>query len=93
MCSRDTEWISIRQWNSYARRIERRRLRQYGMSWSSTTIARRASAYIVEIQTERIRVRTGWRQAMQQAGEEEPPCAAQGPLTQPRQTITPPPRR
>jgi hypothetical protein len=93
MSSADTAWIAIRQWHSYARRLERRHLRQYGVSWSATTIARRASAYIVEIQTERIRVRAGWRQAMQQAGEEEPPCAAQGPLTQPRQTIPTPPRR
>ena len=70
MSSRDTAWISIRQWHSYARRIERRNVRQYGASLSSTAIARRASASIVEIQTERMRVRSGWRQAMQQAGEE-----------------------
>jgi hypothetical protein len=65
MCSWDVEWISIRQWHSYARRIEHRHLRQYGASWSSTAIARRASAFIMEIQSERIRVRAGWRQAMQ----------------------------
>jgi hypothetical protein len=70
MSSRDTEWISIRQWHSYARRIERRNMRQCGASLSATAIARRASAAIVEIQTERMRVRAGWRQAMQQAGEE-----------------------
>jgi hypothetical protein len=70
MSSRDTAWISIRQWNSYARRIERRNLRQYGVSLSSTAIARRAGASIVEIQTERMLVRSGWRQVMQQAGEE-----------------------
>jgi hypothetical protein len=69
----DTAWIPIRHWFSYARRIERRNLRQYGASWSATTIARRASAYIVEIQTERMRVRAGWRQAMQQAGKEAHP--------------------
>src|SRR5713226_8696895 len=87
MSSPDTAWISIRQWHSYARRIERRHLRQEGASWSATAIARRASACIVEIQSERIRVHSGWRQAMQQAGEEEPPCAAQEPPTQPPQTI------
>jgi hypothetical protein len=93
MSTLDTAWIAIRQWDSYARRIERRTLRQYGASWSSTAIARRASAFIVEIQAERIRVRAGWRQAMQQAGEEEPPCAAQEPPTRPPQTIPPPPWR
>ena len=81
MSNADTAWIAIRQWHSYARRLERRHLRQEGMSWSSTTIARRASAYIVEFQTERIRVRAGWRQAMQQAAEEAHPCAAQDPPT------------
>ena len=84
MSSADTAWIAISQWDSYARRVERRHLRQYGMSWSATTIARRASAFIVEIQAERILVRTGWRLAMQQAGEDAHQCAAQEPLTQPR---------
>lgn len=73
MPSPDTTWIPIRHWYSYAQRIERRHLRQYGTSWSATTIARRASAYIVEIQTERMRVRAGWRQAMHQAGKEAHP--------------------
>ena len=93
MCSMDTAWIAIRQWHSYAQRIERHHLRQYGISWSSTTIARRANACIVEIQSERIRVRAGWREAMQQAAEEEPPYAAQEPPTQPPQTIPTPPWR
>ena len=90
MSTLDTAWIAIRQWDSYARRVERRHLRQYSVSWSATTIAQRASAYIVEIQTERIRVRSGWRRAMQQAAEEEHPCA-QEPPTQPPQTIPTPP--
>ena len=81
MCSPDTAWIAIRQWDSYARRIERRHLRQYGASLSSTAIARRASAFIVEIQTERMLVRAGWRQTMQQAADEAHPCAAQDPPT------------
>ena len=81
MSTPDTKWIAIRQWDSYARRIERRHLRQEGRSWSSTAIARRASGFIVEIQSERIRVRSGWRQAMQQAAEDEHPCAAQDPPT------------
>ena len=55
----DTVWITIRRWHSYARRLERRHLRQDGVSWSATTIAQRARACIVEIQTERIRVRAG----------------------------------
>ena len=92
MSTPDTKWIAIRQWDSYARRVERRHLRQYSVSWSATTIAQRASAYMVEIQTERIRVRSGWRRAMQQAAEEEHPCA-QEPPTQPPQTIPTPPWR
>jgi len=86
-----TEWIAIRQWDSYARRIERRHLRQYGTSLASTAIARRASAFIVEIQTARMLVRAGWRQAMQQAGEEAHPGAVQESPTSPPQTIPPPP--
>jgi hypothetical protein len=90
MSTPDTKWIAIRQWDSYARRVERRHLRQYSVSWSATTIAQRASACIVEIQTERMLVRAGWRQAMRQAGEEAHPCAAQAPSTPPPQTVPPP---
>jgi hypothetical protein len=86
MSSTDTAWITIRQWQSYARRLERRHLRQEGVSWSATTIAQRARACIVEIQTERIHVRAGWRCAMQQAAEAAYPYA-QDPSTQPPQTI------
>ncbi len=93
MDSQDTVWITIRQWHSYARRLERRYLRQDGVSWSAITIAQRARACMVEIQTERIRVRAGWRRAMQQAAGDAHPCAAQGPLTPSPETIQPPPRR
>jgi hypothetical protein len=89
MDSRDTVWITIRQWHSYARRLERRYLRQDGVSWSAITIAQRARACIVEIQTERIRMRAGWRRAMQQAAEEAHPCV-QAPPTQPPETIPTP---
>jgi hypothetical protein len=93
MSTTDTLWITIRQWRSYARRLERRHLRQGGRSWSATTIASRARACIVEIQTERMLVRAGWRRAMHQAAEDAHPCAAQGPLTPSPETIQPPPRR
>ncbi len=93
MSNADTAWIAIRQWHSYARRLERRHLRQEGVSWSATTIAQRASACMVEIQSERIRVRAGWRQAMQQAAEEAHPCAAQDPPTPSSETIPTPPWR
>jgi hypothetical protein len=69
----DTAWIPIRHWYSYAQRIERRNLRQYGTSLSATTIVRWASASIVEIQTERMLVYSDWRQVMQRAGKEEHP--------------------
>ena len=90
MSNADTAWIAIRQWHSYARRLERRHLRQEGVSWSSTTIAQRARAYIVEIQTERIRVRSGWRRTMQQAAEEAHPCAQEPPTPSPETIPTPP---
>ena len=90
MSSTDTAWITIRQWQRYARRLERRHLRQYGRSWSATTIAQRARACIEEIQTERIRVRAGWRRAMQQAAEDAHP-GAQDPPTPPPETIPTPP--
>ena len=93
MSTPDTEWIAIRQWDSYARRMERRHLRRYGASLSSTAIARRANAFIVEIQTERIRVRTGWRETMQQAADEAHPYAAQDPPTPSPKTISTPPGR
>src|SRR5215470_17748573 len=90
MSSTDTTWLAIRQWHSYARRLECRHLRQYGVSWSATTIAQRARACIVEIQTERVRVRAGWRRIMQQAAEEAHPCV-QAPPTPPPETILTPP--
>jgi len=90
MSTPDTEWIAIGQWHSYARRIERRHLRQYGTSLASTAIARRASPFIVEIQTARLLVRAGWRQAMRQAGEEAHQAQPKEPLTPPPQTVPPP---
>jgi hypothetical protein len=90
MSSADTTWITIRQWHSDARHLERRHLRQYGVSWSATTIAHRARACIVEIQTECVRVRPGWRRAMQRAADEAYPGAAQDSPTPSPWTISPP---
>ncbi len=90
MSTPDTEWIAIGQWHSYARRIERRHLRQYGTSLASTAIARRASPFIVEIQTARLLVRAGWRQAMRQAREEAHQVQPKEPLTPRPQTVPPP---
>ncbi len=73
MSNTETAWTTLSQWRSYARRLERRHLSQYGISWSATTIAQRARTSIVEIHAERIRVHAGWRLVMQHAAEETHP--------------------
>ena len=60
----DTEFITHRQWDNYAKRIEKRNLRQHGSSLTFTGIARRASGFIVEIRAEGMVVYKGWREAM-----------------------------
>jgi hypothetical protein len=60
----DTEFITHRQWDNYAKRVEKRNLRQHGSSLTFTAIAHRASAFIVEIRSEGMIVRKGWREAM-----------------------------
>lgn len=65
----ETEFVTHRQWDSYAKRIERRNLRQFGRSLTFTGIACRANSYIVEIRSEGMIVRPGWRAAMQTEDE------------------------
>ena len=59
-----TEMITQKQWDSYARRIERRKLKLNGCSLSAASISRRANCFIVD-------VRKGWREAMRAAEEGE----------------------
>jgi hypothetical protein len=60
----DTEFITHRQWDNYAKRIEKRNLRQHGSSLTFTGISRRASGFIVEIRAEGMIVYKGWRETM-----------------------------
>lgn len=60
----DTEFITHRQWDNYAKRIEKRNLRQHGSSLTFTGIARRESGFIREIRAEGMVVYNGWREAM-----------------------------
>lgn len=61
-----TEFVTDRQWDSYATRIEQSNLKQLGRSVTRSGIARRAQSFIVEIQPDRrgMIVKKGWRKAM-----------------------------
>ena len=60
----ETEFITHRQWDNYAKRIEKRNLRQHRSSLTFTGISRRASGFIREIRAEGMVVYNGWREAM-----------------------------
>lgn len=64
-----TEVIKGKQWDSYARRIERRNLKANGSSLSAASITMRARGYIVDIRNDEgtMVVRKGWREAMRLA--------------------------
>lgn len=64
----EPEYVTFREWDSYARRIERANLRRDGRSLSFTGIAARAQKHIIECQRGGMVVRPGWRQAMREAG-------------------------
>lgn len=65
----ETEMITGRQWDSYARRIERRNLKTDGVSLSAGSIKMRVRGYIVDIRLgeQTMLVRKGWRAAMREA--------------------------
>jgi hypothetical protein len=62
----DIEYISRKQWFSYARRIEKRNLKETGRSLTYTGIQQRARSFVVSIQidTDTMIVKKGWRDAM-----------------------------
>lgn len=66
MNSLDTEFVTHRQWNGYASRIQNANLKKHGTSLTATGIARRASTFILDIQNDRngMVVKKGWREAM-----------------------------
>jgi len=65
-----TEMITEKQFDSYARRIERRNLKLRGRSLTALSISRRANCFIVDIRNDgTLLVRDGWREAMRLAEE------------------------
>ncbi len=68
----DYEAITIKQFDSYARRCERANLKQYAKSLTAGSIANRAQPYILECQGEDVLIiKPGWRDAMKSARIEE----------------------
>lgn len=64
----DTEIVTHRIWDGYARRLERANLRREGRSLSFTSIAAQANPFIVELfSKDSMIVRKGWREAMKSA--------------------------
>jgi len=70
--SEETEFVTNRQWDGLARRLERRNLKERQTSLSALAISNAANKYIVEIQSDRdgMIVRAGWRDAMRQRASE-----------------------
>jgi len=61
-----TEAVTYKQWDSYAKKIERKNLKESGESLTFSSIAQKASNYIVESQPDNkiIIAKKGWREAM-----------------------------
>ena len=62
------EFVTNRQWDSYARRIEKANVRKYGHSITQSGIASRANKLIVDIQSDKngMLVQIGWKDLMKQ---------------------------
>jgi hypothetical protein len=62
------ERVTYSQWDSYSRRVFRKRVKEHGHSLAPAAISRRVSDFIVELQpdTKTMLVRPGWREAMQE---------------------------
>lgn len=60
------EAITYRQWDNYAKWLEKQNLKTKGRSLSFSSIAMGANNFIIEIQSDlkMIIVRRGWREAM-----------------------------
>ncbi|MGO9016714.1 MAG: hypothetical protein ACLQVJ_00025 [Syntrophobacteraceae bacterium] len=70
----NTEFVAHRTWDAYARRLERKNLKEHGKSFAATSISRHANTFIVEIRDDRkgMIVLSGWRQAMKEASRRLP---------------------
>lgn len=63
----DYEYIKDSTLISYARRIERARMKLAGCSLTATSISRHANPFVIEIQGDTLIMRKGWREAMKAA--------------------------
>jgi DNA-binding XRE family transcriptional regulator len=74
----ETEVVTHRAWESYAKRVERETLKRHGQSLTFAQITTHAGRLIVEIRADTLVVRTGWRRVMRAAahGSLEPEAAA-----------------
>ena len=63
------EFVTIKTWESYAKRLVRAQLKAHGTSLSFTSTTLRASKHIIEVQQDLggLLVSPGWRDTMQQA--------------------------
>ena len=66
----NVEFVTRKQWDGYARRIEKKNMKEHGHSITFSGIARNANSYIVEIELDSggMWVKKGWRKAMREQG-------------------------
>ena len=69
--SNQTEFVTDRQWDGYARRLMKANLKAKHVSLTQIGISGGASSYIVEIRSDQkgMIVRTGWREAMKEKAQ------------------------
>lgn len=58
------EFISSITFENYAKRIEKKNLKENGESLTFTGIARKANNFIIEIIDNDYKIKIGWREAM-----------------------------
>lgn len=65
---KETEFVTHKQWQSYALRIEKANLRDHGTSLSFSYFAKKARNHIIEIQDDRkgMIVTKGWQKTMKE---------------------------
>lgn len=68
----ETEFVTNRQWDGLATRLQNKNLKANGTSLSATSIAAEANSYIVELQYDcsGMIVKVGWRDVMRQAASQ-----------------------
>ena len=59
-----SEFVTRRQWDSYASRIFRANMKRDGRSSGRLAIAARAQRHIIEVRDDGMFVEAGWRESM-----------------------------